>query len=129
MEAEIEQLLAESSEAVGHRDGQRLAQLMHPNANYPLPTGEVVVGRKAIAAAMTPLLQSIPSDVVQETVSQRIHRVTPDLALIDTVGMNVKLGRNGDCEHISTEAFTLVAVREAGAWFLAGIRAALPPKA
>lgn len=129
MEVEIQELLARSAEAWRRRDAGALADLMHPNANYPLGTGEAVVGRPAIEARLEPLCAMVPRDVETESESLRIHLVTPDLAIVDSVARNVRVGAGGERETLSTEAFTIVAVREEGEWLVAAIRGALPPRA
>ena len=128
MDAEIEHLLRRAAEANRRRDAEALAHLMHPNANYPLPDGTAVVGRAAIAKHLAPLLAMVPEDIEHDTVAQRIHRVTPDVAIIDIVARNYRRTEAGEREAISDEAFTMVAVREEGQWLVAGIRGALVPR-
>ena len=54
---------------------------------------------------------------------ERLHLVTPDLAIVDTIGTS----RAG--EHGGVEGFTMIAVRdEVGEWLWAAIRGALVAK-
>ena len=128
MEAEIEQLMARAAEANRRRDAQALADLHHPNANNRQPSGEAVVGRAAIAKHLATLFEMIPEDIESETTDQWIHRVTPDVAIIDLRVRNYRRLETGDREAFSEEGFTMVAVREEGEWLVAAVRGALMPR-
>ena len=122
MAASVRELITESSEAVRRRDSNAVASLYHPNAALHVPGADLVVGRPAITEHLGRLLEGQPRDIVHEVTEEHIHEVTPDLAIVDTVGTS----RWGD--ESGVEGFTMIAVRdESGEWLWAGGRGALIP--
>ena len=127
MENQVEELLERSADATRRRDAGVLAQLMHPNANQGPAGGEPIVGREAIAAQLAPLLATVPDDIEQEKIARQIHFVTPNLAIVDEVVANVRVA-SGERTTVSTEAFTIVVIRDSGEWLVAAVRGAFPPR-
>lgn len=129
MTTTIEDLVAASEEAYQQRDAHTTAALFHPNANVPTLTGDFGVGRAAIEKHFEAVLPAMPDDIEHHVTAKNVHYVTPDLALIDTVGENYRETATGGREKLSVEGFTMIAVREHGEWLWAGIRGALVPEA
>ena len=123
----IEKLVAASEQAHRRRDARASAALFHPNANVPTPGGGFAVGHAALEQHFEAVLPTMPDDLAHLVITKNIHYVTPDLVLIDTVGENCRVAAGGRREKLSVEGFTMVAVRERGAWCWAGIRGALVP--
>lgn len=128
MAGTVEELIAETSRAVAQNDATAAAALYHQNANLPDGGDGSGVGRRAIEEHFRIVLPLIPVDISHEVESRRIHYVTPDLAVIDTVGTNYRVPVSGEREPVSREAFTMVAVRESGHWLWAAVRGALVPR-
>ncbi len=123
MASSVRDLLAESTEALHRGDVAAIVDLYHPNAALHTPGVDLIVGREAIGEHLTTVLAQQPDDVEHEITEEHLHLVTPDLAIVDTVGTS----RAG--ENSGVEGFTMIAVRdEAGEWLWAGIRGALVPK-
>ena len=123
MAASVRELLNQSTQAVRRRDVAAVAKLYHPNAALHTPGADLVVGREAIAEHFTKLLAEQPADLEHEVTEEHLHEVTPDLAIVDTVGTS----RWGNSED-GVEGFTMIAVRDAsGEWLWAAIRGALVP--
>ncbi len=128
MEAEVEALLSRVEDAYRRRDAEALAELYHPRAKHPLPTGEVAVGRAAIRAHLPLIFAMTPEDIESETIAQEIDVVTPDVAIIDSRVRHYRRTDEGRAP-VSVEGFTVVAIREEGRWLIAAVRGALVPKA
>jgi uncharacterized protein (TIGR02246 family) len=122
MAASVRDLLAESTEAMRRGDVAAIVDLYHPNA--ALTQGwDPTVGREAVTEYVTTVLAQRPDDFEHEITEEHLHLVTPDLAIVDSVGTS----RAGEISGI--DAFTMIAVRdETGEWLWAGMRAALAPK-
>lgn len=123
MAASVSELLRQSTEAVRRRDVATVVKLYHPNAALHMPGADLIVGRAAIAEHFAKLLAAQPTDLEHEVTEERLHEVTPDLTIVDTVGTS----RWGNDES-GVEGFTMIAVRDdSGDWLWAGIRGALVP--
>ena len=123
MASSVRDLLAESTEAMHRGDVAATVDLYHPNAALYAPGGDPIVGREAVTEYVTKVLAQQPDDFEHEITEERLHLVTPDLAIVDSVGTT----RAGEISGI--DAFTMIAVRdETGEWLWAGIRGALAPK-
>jgi uncharacterized protein (TIGR02246 family) len=124
MAASVRELLRQSTEAVLRRDVAAVAKLYHPNAALHVPGADLVVGREGISEHFTKLLAGQPSDLEHDVTEEHLHEVTPDLAIVDTVGTS----RWGNDEG-GIEGFTMIAVRDdSGEWLWAGVRGALVPQ-
>lgn len=123
MASSVRALLTESTRALQQGDLHAITELYHPNAALHSPGAELIVGRGRIQEHFRKILSQQPADVQHEVTEEHLHEVTPDLAIVDTVGIS----RWGD--HSGTEGFTMIAVRdEEGEWLWAGVRGALVPK-
>ncbi len=124
MASSVRDLLSESMEALHQGDVAVMANLYHPNAALHTPGAELIVGREAIIEHFTTVLAQQPDELEHEITEEHLHLVTPDLAIVDTVGTShVSGGIRG------VEGFTMIAVRnETDGWLWAGIRGALVPK-
>ena len=123
MASSVRDLLAESTEAMDRRDVAAIMDLYHPNAALYAPGGDLLEGREAVTDYVTTVLTQRPYDFEHEITEERLHLVTPDLAIVDSVGTS----RAGEISGI--DAFTMIAVRdETGEWLWAGMRGALAPK-
>ena len=127
MTTTFEELVAASEQAHEQRDARASAALFHPNANVPTLAGDFGVGRTAIENHFEAVFPTMPDDIIHEVTAKNVHYVTPDLALIDTVGENYRKTAAGGRERLSVEGFTMIAIRERGEWLWAGIRGALVP--
>ncbi len=122
MASSVRELLVESTEAVRRGDLSAMAHLYHPKAALHSPGAELIVGREKIAEHFADVLAQQPADVEHEVTEEHLHLVTPDLAIVDTVGTS----RWG--QESGIEGFTMIAVRdETGEWLWAGVRGALVP--
>ena len=128
MATTYEELVAASEDAHERRDAHASAALFHPNANMPTLEGSFGVGRAAIEQHFETVLPMMPDDLEHQVTSKNVHYVTPDLVIVDTVGENYRKTTDGGREKRSVEGFTMIAVREQGEWFWAGIRGALVPR-
>lgn len=123
MATSVRELLTQTTQAVDRGDLATVAELYHPNAALHVPGAELIVGRAAIVEHFDRLLDKQPRDLVHEVTEEHLHEVTPDLAIVDTVGTS----RWGNGES-GVEGFTMIAVRdETGEWQWAGVRGALVP--
>ena len=123
MASSVRELLNESVDAQRRGDAAEIADLYHPNAALYGPCTDLIVGRDAIAEHVTTVLAQTPAGLEHEVTEEHLHLVTPDLAIVDTVGTS----RAG--ENSGVEGFTMIAVRdERGEWLWAGIRGALVAK-
>ena len=124
MASSVRELIVESVNAQRCGEVAGIVDLYHPNAAlYGAGCTELIVGRGAIAEHVTAALAQQPDDMEHEVTEEHLHLVTPDLAIVDTVGTS----RAG--ENSAVEGFTMIAVRdEAGEWLWAGIRGALVAK-
>ena len=123
MASSVRELLAESVDAQRRGEPAEIAELYHPNAALFGPGTDLIVGREAIAEHVSAVLSQTPDGLEHEVTEEHLHLVTPDLAIVDTVGTS-SFG-----ETSGVEAFTMIAVRdEAGEWLWAGIRGALAPQ-
>jgi len=123
MAASVRELLDQSTQAVLRGDIVAVAKLYHPNAALHMPGADLVVGRAAIAEHFTKILAEQPADLEHAVTEEHLHEVTPDLAIVDTVGTSRWGG-----DDSGVEGFTMIAVRDAsGEWLWAGIRGALVP--
>ncbi len=124
MPSTVRELLDESIEAMHRADESALAALYHPNAALHQPGTEPIVGREAIGEHVAELLRGQPKELEHEVTEEHVHHVTPDLAIVDTMG-TTRLGE----EAMGREGFTMVAIQDpAEGWLWAGIRGALVPK-
>ena len=120
MAASVRELLEESVQATSRGDEIEIARLYHPNAALQMPGADPIVGRDAIAEHFRSVLTGKPEDMTHEVTEEHIHRITPDLAIVDTVGTS----RSGDRSEV--EGFTMIAVRDdEGEWLWAGMRGTL----
>ncbi len=123
MASSVRELLTESADALRRGEVAEIVDLYHPNAALYGPYTDLIVGREAIAEHFTTVLAQRPDDLEHEVTEEHLHLVTPDLAIVDTVGTS----RAG--ENSGVEGFTMIAVRdETGEWLWAGIRGALVAK-
>ena len=123
MAASVRDLLTESTEAMHRGDVAATVDLYHPNAALYAPGRDPIVGREAVTEYVSTVLAQLPDDFEHEITEERLHLVTPDLAIVDSVGTS----RAGEISGV--DAFTMIAVRdETGEWRWAGIRGALAPK-
>ena len=123
MASSVRELLAESTDALRRGEAAEIADLYHPNAALYGPCTDLIVGREAIAEHVTTVLAQTPDGLEHEVTEEHLHLVTPDLAIVDTVGTS-RVG-----EFSGVEGFTMIAVRdETGEWLWAGIRGALVAK-
>ena len=123
MATTIEELVAASEDAQKRRDARASAALFHPNANMPT-AGGFGVGREAIEKHFEAVLPMMPTDLEHQVTSKNVHYVTPDLAIVDTVGESFRK-TDGGRGNVSMEGFTMIAIREEGEWLWGGIRGAL----
>lgn len=122
MAGSVRELLDESVEATSGGDETEIARLYHPNAALQVPGADPIVGRQAIAEHFRTVLTQQPDDMAHEVTEEHIHLVTPDLALVDTVGTSRSGGRS------EVEGFTMIAIRDGeGGWLWAGMRGTLVP--
>ncbi len=123
MASSVRELLADSVDAVQSGEIAEIVDLYHPNAALYGPSTDHIVGREAIAEHFTTALAQQPEGIEHEVTEEHLHQVTPDLAIVDTVGTSRSSEGGG------VEGFTMIAVRdEAGEWLWAGIRGALVAK-
>jgi len=123
MAASVRELLSESTEAVLRGEVAAIAKLYHPNAALHMPGADLIIGRTAITEHFTKVLAEQPAGLGHEVTEEHLHEVTPDLAIVDTIGTS----RWGDGES-GIEGFTMIAVRDdSGEWLWAGLRGALVP--
>jgi uncharacterized protein (TIGR02246 family) len=123
MATTVRELIDQSAEAVRRRDMSAVARLYHPNAALHTPGSDLVVGRSAIVEHLSRLLENEPRGLVHDVEEEHLHEVTPDLAIVDTVGVS----RWGD-DQSGVEGFTMIAVRDpSGQWLWAGVRGTLVP--
>ena len=123
MASSVQELLAESVDAIQRGQIAEIVDLYHPNAALYGPSTDHIVGREAIAEHFTTALAEQPEGIEHEVTEEHLHQVTPDLAIVDTVGTS----RAGEISGV--EGFTMIAVRdEAGEWLWAGIRGTLVAK-
>lgn len=123
MAGSVRELLIESADALKRGDIQAVAQLYHPNAALHVAGADLIVGKSAILDHLQEVLAHQPVELEHEVTEEHLHHVTPDLAIVDTIGTS----RWGD-EKSGVEGFTMIAVRdESGQWVWAGIRGALVP--
>ena len=124
MAASVRELINRSTETVREGDLPAVARLYHPNAALHVPGAELVVGRAAIAEHFGRLLDAQPVGVEHEVTEEHVHEVTPNLAIVDTIGIS-RWGR----DQRGVEGFTMIAVRDgSGEWLWAGVRGALVPR-
>ena len=110
MAASVRELINRSAEAVREGNSPAVARLYHPNAALHVPGAELVVGRAAIAEHLGRRLETQPIGMEHEITEEHVHQVTPNLAIVDTIGTS----RWGDGES-GVEGFTMIAVRVGGA--------------
>ncbi len=123
MASSVRELLTESADALRRGEVAEIVDLYHPNAALYGPYTDLIVGREAIAEHFTTVLTQTQDDLEHEVTEEHLHLVTPDLAIVDSVGTS----RAGEISGV--DAFTMIAVRdETGEWLWAGIRAVLGPK-
>jgi uncharacterized protein (TIGR02246 family) len=123
MATSVRELIDETAEAARRADLSTVAQLYHPNAALHVLGAGLMVGRESIAEHFSRFLGEQPADLVHEVTEEHLHEVTPDLAIVDTIGTS----RWGDHES-GVEGFTMIAVRDdSGEWLWAGVRGALVP--
>ena len=123
MAASVRDLLTESTEALHRGDVAAIVDLSHLNAALHAPGGDPIVGREAVTEYVTTVLAQRPDHFEHEITEEHLHLVTPDLAIVDSVGTS----RAGEISGI--DALTMIAVRdETGEWLWAGIRGALRPR-
>lgn len=123
MPTSVRGLIDETAEAVRRADLTAVAQLYHPNAALHVPGAGLIVGRAPITEHFSRLLGGQPVDLVHEVTEEHLHEVTPDLAIVDTIGTS-RWGEDGR----GVEGFTMIAVRDdSGEWLWAGVRGALVP--
>lgn len=121
MAASVRELLRESTQAIRQGDVAAVADLYHPNAALHVPGADLIIGRKAIVEHFRRVLAEQPDDLEHEVTEEHLHEVTPNLAIVDTVGTS----RWGEDES-GVEGFTMIAVRDdSGGWLWAGVRGAL----
>ncbi len=123
MASSVRELITESVNAQHRGEVAEIVGLYHPNAALYGPSKDHIVGREAIAEHFTTALAQQPAGIEHEVTEEHLHQVTPDLAIVDTVGTSRSSEGGG------VEGFTMIAVRdEAGEWLWAGIRGALVAK-
>jgi len=128
MPQDLHDLVVQTRAAADRGDIPAIAALYHPNACLPTIAGRFAIGRDAIAEHFAAVLPGVPADIHHEPTQVHIHHVTPQIALVDSIGETCRATASGEREVLSVEAFTMVAVREGNEWLWAGVRGVLLPK-